>query len=391
MLVIILWVTSSIVTKWKFQQHKDFSSPFLVTYYSSGMLLVYLIIYLPYICINCTGCATKSDSGRRGTHTRSLEGSAKSFVLSPEFSAKGAVDIPDRDTIYRDSITQNEKHRSSIQASEEVKCCYCFVIEQSGTRLSLIQMVKLSGPLGFIIFGMNWLNTESMEYTSQASSTVLSTLSGPFYLVLSHLFLNEPVNCTNVIGLVMLLVGSILIWKQDSGSGNDESNSFLGNSLALSSAFLYASYGVLMKLLIKDDSKVSTFLFLGLVGLWSTVCLWPFLFLSDHINIRHMGLLNWNKIGFLTFIGATNILGDYFLARSILLISPLVVSVGLCLDVPLSLVADYLFFNKPMPFLYILGAVWLFFGFVMVNLTQKKSVDLECELTEEFMGDEENI
>jgi len=387
MLVIVLWVTSGVLAKWKFQT--DFRSPFLVTYYTTCMLSIYLVAYLPFLYIKCTGCISRSDSGRSGIHTKFPEGSSGS-LLSAECLAMDTVDIPDG-AICPDSITHNKKRRSSTQSSEGATCCFCCVIEQSVTKLPLIEMVKLSGILGFLIFGMNWLNTSSVKYTSQGSSTVLSTFSGPFYLVLSNIFLKEPVDCNNVLGLVLVLVGSILIWYQDAGKDNDESDPTLGNAMAVISAFLYACYSTLMKLLIKDDSKVSTVLFLGLVGLWIALCLWPLFFLFDYIGFEHIGMLDWNKIGFLTLIGVIDILGDYFMARSILLISPIVVSVGLCFDVPFSLAADYFIFHKPMPFLYILGAVWLFFGFVMVNLAQKKRIDVKCNLTEELLGDGEKI
>jgi len=331
-----------------------------------------------------------------GTRKRSLVGLPGSLVWwSSAVSATATVDTPDGDTTHRVSISyggldHNEKHKSWIQASEGATCCFCCVVKQSARRFPLTKLVKLSGILGFIIFVMHWLNTWSMKYTSQGSAVVLSTLSGPFYLVLSNLFLKEPIACTNVIGLVMVLGGSVLIWYQDDGHDNDESNPTLGNTLAVLSAFAYASYGTLMKLLIKDDSKLSTFLYLGLVGLWNVACLWPLFFVLDYSGLEHIRRLDWNNIGLLTLLGATTVLGDYFIARSILLISPLVVTVGLSFDVPLSLVADYLFFDKPMPFLYILGAGFLLVGFLLVNLAQRKDKDLKTYLTED-LGEKQSL
>merc|ERR1719494_984943 len=126
---------------------------------------------------------------------------------------------------------------------------------------------------------MNWLYTESLKYTTLGSNTVLSTLSGPFCLILSMIFFKEPLVWSNVMGVAVVVGGACLIGKQDVSSNNNSTmDLMLGDSMAILSAFIYGCYTTLMKCLVKDDSKLSTSLFFGLVGLCNVICLWPLFF-----------------------------------------------------------------------------------------------------------------
>merc|ERR1719494_248492 len=124
-----------------------------------------------------------------------------------------------------------------------------------------------------------------------------------------------------------------------------------------------------------DDSIMSMFLFFGFLGGCNILCLWPLFFFFNYSGIEPIELPEWDTVGLLTLTGFVNILSDYFWARSILLTSPLIASVGLCLTIPLALLADVLFRNLHHSPLYIVGAGTVVVGFVLVNLKAPQSLE----------------
>jgi len=265
LLVNLLWVSSGYLVKSIFED-KDFHSPFLVTYYSTALFMVYLIFFLPFLCNRCT---TFKGYGQ---------------LVCPEGRNTVEVDSPNGD-VNRPLLTK----KSPDEASDGEACCCCCVVKQSANRLTLLQTVKLSGTFCFIWFGMEYFYNASLIYTTLGSNTVLSTLSGPFCLILSTILLKEPLAWSNILGVAVVLAGSILIGTQDVNSGgNSASNSIGGDALAILSAFIYGSYTTLMKFLVKDDSSMSMFLFFGLLGLCNLLCLWPLFFFFHYTGIERI-------------------------------------------------------------------------------------------------------
>lgn len=48
-----------------------------------------------------------------------------------------------------------------------------------------------------------------------------------------------------------------------------------GDALALASAMFYAGYVILLKVRIRDESRIDMQLFFGFVGLFNTISCWP--------------------------------------------------------------------------------------------------------------------
>lgn len=399
----VLWVSSGFLVRFIFQ-NKHFQSPFLVTYYSTALFAVYLILYLPFLCNHCsTPCNKKGGYGQLGNNSNSLEGSEnKSPVWHTEPLQEEHVGVDTVEVDAPDGVVTNQQrviNRRLItqrpdEASDGEKCCGCFVVKQNADKLSLRQTAKLSVTFCFIWFSMNLLYNASLMYTTLSSNTVLSTLSGPFCLILSIILLKEPLVWSNILGVAVVLGGAALIGKQDvSSNDNSASNRILGDSMAILSAFIYGCYTTLMKFWVKDDSSMSMLLFFGLLGLCNLICLWPLFFVFHYSGFERIRLPGLDTVGLLTLTGFVNILSDYFWARSILLTSPLIASVGLCLTIPLALLADFLFSHVNESYLYILGAACVVVGFVLVNLKATQSLEPETDVqtsstTEELLEDE---
>ena len=70
----------------------------------------------------------------------------------------------------------------------------------------------------------------------------------------------------------------------------------------------------------------------------------------------------------------TSLVSDVSWAYAILLTSPLVVTVGLSLSIPLSLVGQMIVNSQTSSFLYWLGAVIVFLSFIYINHESKEEL-----------------
>jgi drug/metabolite transporter (DMT)-like permease len=86
-----------------------------------------------------------------------------------------------------------------------------------------------------------WIS--SLEYTTVASSTVLVSTSPLFVAIASWLLLRENIGPAVIVGLVVVLVGSVIIGLSDAGkAGSTLRNALLGDVLAFAGAITVAGY-----------------------------------------------------------------------------------------------------------------------------------------------------
>eukprot|EP01083_Nonionella_stella_P255134 876099_1 len=252
----------------------------------------------------------------------------------------------------------------------------------------IFQTFKLALLFCPIWFLMNFLFNISLGLTSVTSNTVLSTASGPFTLILCSIFLGDAFKWANVIGTFCVVFGATLVALQDSENNRSDgaSSPVWGDTMALVSAFIYAIYGTLMKYKITDDTQVNMTLFFGFLGFLNACVLWPFFFLFSASQLESFAWPAREVWLVLTTNGLVNVLSDYLWARSILLTTPLIATLGLSLTIPVAFLSDLLFRQKEYNFLYIVGAVLVCMGFVVVNVLRSRQ--LEDEENEEINREE---
>lgn len=80
--------------------------------------------------------------------------------------------------------------------------------------------------------------------------------------------------------------------------------------------------------------------------------------------------------GFLVLNGfCNNVLSDYLWARSVVLTSPTVATIGLSITIPLAMISDYFLWHAAPTFLSGVGAFLVVVGFVLVNVTREHERD----------------
>lgn len=137
---------------------------------------------------------------------------------------------------------------------------------------------------------------------------------------------------------------------------------------ALFSAICYAVYVVMLKVKIKDESRMHNAMFFGFVGIINVLTLWPVGIFLNLVGLDSFEVPSWSTLGYLTLNGLIGtVLSDYLWLLSVLLTSPVVATLGLSLTIPGSMVADAIIHSSTFAPLYVMGSVLVLVGFVIVN------------------------
>lgn len=168
-------------------------------------------------------------------------------------------------------------------------------------QLNFGETAWLSLEFCMLWFVANYLVAACLEYTSVASSTILTSTSSIWTLLFGAMFRVEKFSIKKLLGVLASLAGIILISSVDlSGKDNDEnrgkfphktqSEIALGDAMAFGSAIMYGMYAVVMKKRIGNEDRVNMPLFFGLVGLFNVIFLWPGFIILHFTSVEEFAL-----------------------------------------------------------------------------------------------------
>ncbi|KAF7721356.1 hypothetical protein EC973_004837 [Apophysomyces ossiformis] len=267
------------------------------------------------------------------------------------------------------------------------------------SKLSTTETIKLSLAFCVLWFFANYTTNASLAYTSVGSSTILASMSGLFTLGIGSLFGVEQLNIIKIVSVCVSLVGVILVSSSDQQSSPGQNQPVLGTApllgdlLALAGAVFYGCYTTLLKLRIQDESRVNMPLFFGFVGAFNVLLLWPVFFLLHWSGIETFQLptspVLWTMVLLNALIGT--FLSDYLWLLAMLMTSPLVVTLGISLTIPLALVGDIVFKHFVPSLQYASGAVLVGIGFFAVNMDALHTVEKQDDQLKESSEDHDTL
>lgn len=326
-----------------------------MTYLSTATFSLYLV--KPYFDGKLTFSSNKSSNPYRRANTDE-EAVALDTDLSEDGVSSSSVDTTpkttDDDDNEEDSLTVRETALLSLQ--------FCI--------------------LWFIA---NWFANACLSYTTVASGTILACTSSFFTLVIGSLFGVEKFSQRKLLAIFGSLAGIVLISTQDSAS-EDENNSLstgsivLGDLMSLSSAAIYGLYTTLLKVRIGDESRINMQIFFGFVGAWNTILLWPVLIFL-HLSGAERLEMPPSSFVWLILLGNSLVtfFSDYLWIVTILLTSPLVVTMGLSGTIPLAVIGDIIFNDVHVSIWYLLGAILVGSAFFVINRDEEKEHHIVAE------------
>jgi len=246
-------------------------------------------------------------------------------------------------------------------------------------------------------FLANYFALSCLQYTTVASTTILSSTSSVWTLLIGAITRTEKFTWRKLIGVVASLVGVFLIsqvdmstsspepdpnTKRDGGLGEsfpDKSPAELafGDAMAAFSALVYGIYTITLKRATSaaaaEGKSLNMPLFFGLVGLINTVLLLPMFPILSVSNIEPFQLPPSRRVWTILLVNSvSSLLSDICWAYAMVLTSPLVVTVGLSLTIPLSLVGELIVQGRSESIIYWIGAIIVVCSFVFVDREEVK-------------------
>ncbi|KAF2863109.1 hypothetical protein K470DRAFT_201856, partial [Piedraia hortae CBS 480.64] len=230
-------------------------------------------------------------------------------------------------------------------------------------------------PLWFLA---NYFAAACLEYTTVASATILTSTSSVFTLIFGALFGAEAITLRKVLAVLASLAGVALISTADLSGNNAKEHRgdfpaktkgeiAIGDTLALISAVMYGLYAVFLKKRIPDESRISMPTFFGFVGLFGVILLWPGFFVLHFCGIEPFQLPPTTRIWTIILLNSlASLCSDMAWAYAVLLTSPIVVTLGLSMTIPLSLVGQIVINSQTVSLLYWIGAAVVVVSFVFV-------------------------
>ncbi|KAJ7070921.1 vacuolar membrane protein [Mycena amicta] len=349
LVVVILWTSSNFVTQGMY--NGGFEKPFLVTYLNTASFALYLV---PVSLRRWWRGDTEVDSRNR-TSYQPLAVDSEADLTPPAAPLEDALP----------PLTTRET-----------------------TRLALV--------FCFLWFIANWTLNAALDYTSVASATILSSMSGFFTLGIGRVFRVETLTIGKTIAVATSFAGVILVSLSDSVQPQQPAGAasrplahtedlaprpIFGDALALISAIFYACYVILLKVRIRSESRIDMQQFFGYVGLFNILLCWPMGIILHLTGAETLERPSRDAVAALLINMGITLTSDFIYVLAMLKTTPLVVTVGLSLTIPLAVIGDFLL-SKFTRGQVIFGAILVLLSFVVVGLDNEKVKSREDPIEE---------
>jgi len=264
----------------------------------------------------------------------------------------------------------------------------------SEETLELIPTARLSLAFCILWFLANYFAMACLQYTTVASATILNSTSSIWTLLLGALTGTEKFTWKKLCGVLGSLAGIVLISQVDLNSHDESSNNTrralddfpdktsyelaLGDSLALLSAVIYGFYTINLKktTILALPKSIHMPTFFGFVGLFNTVLLLPLFPILHFSGLETFALPPNAHIWIILLLNSiSSLISDICWAYAMVFTSPLVVTVGLSLTIPLSLVGEMIIQGRFESWIYWVGAMIVVGSFVFVEREEKHEED----------------
>ncbi|KAH9064266.1 hypothetical protein EDB87DRAFT_1600084 [Lactarius vividus] len=336
LLVVFLWTGSSFVTQDLFVG--GYGKPFLITYLTTSSFSLYLVSFL-----------IRSYVRRHQGDSNQSDASGPPDEYEPSHERK-----------------RGSPHRRSFYVLPEPT-------PAALPPLTTRETAQLASVFCFLWFLANWSLNAGLGLTSVASATILSSMSGFFTLILGRIFRIDNFTIAKIGAVATSFTGVILVSLSDTGTLRNGRLSLLGDCLALLSALFYAFYVILLKVRIRSESRIDMQLFFGFVGLFNILACWPIGVVLHFTGVERFELPSSGRaVASLLVNMAITLSSDYIYVLAMLKTTPLVVTIGLSLTMPLAVLGDIIL-QHPVKAQVVVGAALVLLSFVVIGLEDGKT------------------
>lgn len=381
--VVFLWTASNFLGSSIFADN-TYAKPFFLTYLNTTCFMLAAI----------PGLIRSAHQKRR---EGKLSSSVRKVVTKPWHSLRELwTDDPEEDDEDFFKPDQNPAFRrrpsaSRLLTTESVR------FRRTRTHLGFKSTARLSFAFCILWFSANYFAMACLQYTTVASTTILTSTSSIWTLLIGAFTHMEKFTWRKLLGVLASLAGIVIISSKDlTATGPDPHGKppgqhdvrvpftfpskrpaelALGDALALTSAVIYGAYTIMLKrtTIKAEPLQLNMPLFFGLVGFFNAVLLFPLFPILSWTGMETFQLPPSRRIWTILMSNAvSSLLSDICWAYAMVLTSPLIVTVGLSLTIPVSLVGEMIIQHKFEGLVYWLGAAIVVSSFVFVDSEEMK-------------------
>ncbi|KAK4226893.1 hypothetical protein QBC38DRAFT_214991 [Podospora fimiseda] len=359
LVVVFLWTISNFLASYIFSDG-TYSKPFFLVYVNTSCFAFSLIPIAAKYVISNGWDISKSQAWEMWRETRAGGSKTTTKPTSSEDEER-LLGADDEGSL---EVSGSSAKSSSGGGADE--------------KLSLKDTAWLSLEFCMLWFLANYFASACLEYTSVGSVTILTSTSSIWTLIFCAMTKVEGFTMRKLIGVLASLAGVILISSVDlSGANDDSRGSFphkstleiaIGDAMAFFSAIIYGIYVTVMKKRVGNEDQVNMPLFFGLVGLFNVFFLWPGFFILHFTGIETFELPPTGAVWLIIAVNSVaSFFSDMLWAYAMLLTTPLIVTVGLSLNIPLSLIGEMIQYSQYSSWLYWVGAGVVLMSFLFIN------------------------
>ncbi|XP_076257926.1 solute carrier family 35 member F5 isoform X2 [Rhynchophorus ferrugineus] len=389
LLVDIIWISSSELTAYTYI-HETFQKPFFCTYIKTSMFAIYLLGFILWPPWKDSYCSRPSDYIFLETDPEdesNFEETAEARLSNPTYVP---VKTPDREYIDRSSETESDdsslrsvrfnkmaevRHMSEAEAKDALLARLSYQaslrasesIKKASVKLPIYEVAKVAFLFCFLIFSATYMYQLALLRSNRSWLNIFFSTSSIFTLFLSGMYPashTDKFTISKLVAVILSVMSMILI---NIGDIKFDEQAPVGAALSLLSAFFSSTYVVFLKRVIENDEKMDIPLFLGFVGLFIFIFLWPiFLFL----HFSKLETFEWPTREQMIFLILSTfmetVIPEALWLWSRLLTSSLVAIMAKTMIIPMTMITDAIVKNMNFSYVFYIGLIPMTIAFFMI-------------------------
>ncbi|XP_054168109.1 solute carrier family 35 member F5-like [Oppia nitens] len=309
------------------------------------------------------GTESESDPNKKSPMNRKSNGSQKSVRFS-KLTEVRQLSQSQAD----EALLARLSYQATLRAHEAALRASC----QQQNKLSIGETVKLSLMFSGLWFAANWSYQLALKYSEAGLVNLLSSTSSLFTILLSPVFpsnsSSDNFSLTKLVS-VIISVGSVAFITIAQSKMDTMEYIPVGALWALSGAFFYASYIVLLRYKVSNEDHLDIPIFFGFVGLFSLIFLWPAFFILHYCQLEVFQWPNCEQLLILLVNGLLGtVLSEFLWLWACFLTSSLLASLSVSLTIPLTILFDVILKGVSYPRLFFVGTIPLYLSFFTITL-----------------------